>query len=88
MIIRPLQAAVELLGKVNRGFQTLASPLVIPVVFQAAFAIVEEAHVLIARPGSAADADLIHHIDVALRLSARAADVKSSRHSALEHVNQ
>src|SRR5262245_38516860 len=80
--------AVEFLGKVNGGLQAFASSLVVPVVFQAAFAIVKEAHVLIARPGSATDTDLIHHIDVAFWLSTRAADIKSSRHSALEDVNQ
>ena len=83
-----IACAVEFPGKVNGALQAFISPLVVPVVFQTACAVVEEAYVLVARPGSAADTDLIHHIDVALRLSTRAADIKSSRHSALEDVNQ
>src|SRR5262245_59757492 len=83
-----IACAVEFLGKVNGGFQAFAPSLFIPVVLQAAGAIVEEAHVLIARPGNTADADLIHHIDVSLRLSTRATDIKSGGHAALENVNQ
>src|SRR5262245_1641610 len=83
-----IACAVKFLGKVNGGFQAFAASLVIPIVFQAARAIVEEAHVLIARSGAAADADLIHHIDVSFRLSTRATDIKSGGHATLENVNQ
>src|SRR5262249_31255218 len=80
--------AGEFFGKVNSCFQAFAPSLVIPVVFQAACTIVEEANVLIAWPGAAANTDLIHHIDVPLRFSTRATDIKSRGHPTLEDVNQ
>ena len=80
--------AVEFLGEVDSRFQSFTSALIIPIVFQPAFAVVEETDVLITRSRSAADADLIHHIDVALRFSPWAADVKCCRDAALQHMNQ
>ena len=48
----------------------------------------KEADVFVARPGDAADADLIDHVDVAFRFAAGAADVERRRHAALENMDQ
>ena len=75
--------AVIFLGEVDGGLESLAAALVVPVVLQSPLAIVKEADILVARTGGAADADLVDHIDVALRFGAGAADLECRGHAAL-----
>ena len=48
----------------------------------------KESDVFVTRTGGATNADLIDHVDVALRFATRAADVERRRHAALENVDQ
>src|SRR5438094_279637 len=74
--------AVEFFGELDGFLQPFAAACIVPVVFQPTLTVVKETDVLVTRTGGAANADLIHHVDILLRLSSRAADLECRGHAA------
>src|SRR5918995_7442419 len=83
-----IAGAVEFFWEIAGLVEPLRAPCVIPVVLEPAVTVVKKAHVLVAGSGGAADTDLIHHIDIALRFAAGTADLKGGRHTALQYMDQ
>jgi len=80
-------SAVVFLGELDGGLQSLVAPFVVPIIFQPAFLIVKKGNVFVARPGDAANTDLIDHVDIARRLAAGTTDVEGGGHTAFQYVN-
>src|SRR5438034_9655039 len=80
--------AVEFFGELDGFLHPFAAACIVPVVFQPTLTVVKEADVFVTRTGGATDADLIHHVDILLRLSSRAADLECRGSAALQNVDQ
>src|SRR3990170_5878404 len=80
--------AVKFLSELDGPLQPFASPLIVPIVFQPPFAVLEEIDVFVAWSRVTADSDLIHHCNVGLRSRAGTTDLQSRCNAALQHMDE
>src|SRR3990167_5603309 len=84
----PVARAVKFLGELTGPLQPFASPLIVPIVFQPTFAVLEEIDVFVAWSRVTADSHFLHPCDIGLRRRSRAADLQSRRNAALQHMDE